>query len=238
MHKLQELHRNNILKLSKASQLVAEKGFVTSVGGNLSYRVNENTVLITPTKVPKSEVQFEDIVIINMEGDVLYAAEGRKPTGEWPFHVDIFAQRPDLKGLVHAHPMAVTAVALSHSNVLSRPLLPEPIIELGPVLTVAYEEPLSQELADAFKPVILKSNAFLMLNHGILVCSTSSTLRAVELLEMIEVTAQSALMALKVGRLVELKIDDVANLDRTLKTRNLTMPGLPGYNKSLVDLYF
>ncbi|MCD6346005.1 MAG: class II aldolase/adducin family protein [Bacteroidales bacterium] len=238
MHELQEKYRNSILKLAKASQRIAEKGFVTSQGGNLSYRAGEDIVLITPTKVPKAEVQFEDVVILNMKGEVLFASEGRKPTGETPFHLDILNQRPDLKGLVHAHPPAITALALAHSNLLARPLLPEPIIEVGPVLSVPYAEPLSQELADAFKPVLMKSNAFLMLNHGIVIGSTTSALRASELLEMIEATAHSALLAAQLGEVNELSKSDVANLDRTLKTRNLKMPGAPGVNASLVDIYF
>ncbi len=238
MHELQEKYRRSILKLSRASQRIAEKGFVTSQGGNLSYRADRNVVLITPTKVPKAEVQFDDVVILNMEGQVLFAAEGRKPTGETPFHLDILNKRPDLKGLVHAHPTAITAVALAHHNLLSRPLLPEPIIEVGPVLTVPYEEPLSQELADAFLPVLMKSNAFLMLNHGILIGSTISVLRATELLEMIEATALSGIQAVQLGKVHELSREDVAKLDRTLKTRNLTMPGAPGVNASLIDLYF
>ena len=238
MHALQEKYRIAIQKLARSSQRIASQGFVTSQGGNLSYRVDEDVVLITPTKVPKAEVQFDDVVIMNMKGDVLFAAEGRKPTGESPFHLDILNQRPDLKGLVHAHPPAITALALAHSDLLSRPLLPEPIIEVGPVLNVAYEEPLSQALADAFKPVLMKSNAFLMLNHGILIGSTTSVIRASELLEMIEATAHSVIMAQQMGTIKELSKEDVACLDRTLKTRGLPMPGAPGVNPSLIDLYF
>lgn len=238
MHELQEKYRIPIQKLARSSQQIAAKGFVTSQGGNLSYRVDDNVVLITPTKVPKANVQFEDVVIMDMQGKVLFAAEGRKPTGESPFHLDILNKRPDLKGLVHAHPPAITALALAHSDLLSRPLLPEPIIEVGPVLNVNYEEPLSQELADAFTPVLMKSNAFLMLNHGILIGSTTSVLRATELLEMIEATAHSAILAQHMGPVNELSRDDVTHLDRTLKTRNLPMPGAPGVNQSLVDLYF
>lgn len=238
MHELQEKYRIPILKLAKASQRIAEQGFVTSQGGNLSYRVDEDVVLITPTKVPKAEVQFEDVVILNMKGEILFASEGRKPTGESIFHLDILNQRPDLKGLVHAHPPAITALALAHSELLSRPLLPEPIIEVGPVLNVPYEEPLSQELSDAFKPVLMKSNAFLMLNHGFLIGSSTSVLRAAELLEMIEATAQSVILAKQVGAIKELTKEDVSKLDRTLKTRGLPMPGAPGINNSLSDLYF
>jgi L-fuculose-phosphate aldolase len=238
MHELQKKYRHSILKLAKASQKIAEKGFVTSQGGNLSYRVDTDVVLITPTKVPKSEVQFEDVVIINLKGEVLFASEGRKPTGETPFHLDILKKRPDLTGLVHAHPLAITALAMAHSDLLSRPLLPEPIIEVGPVLSVKYEEPLSQELADAFMPVLMKSNAFLMLNHGILIGSTTSVLRATELLEMIETTAHSCILGSQMGGIKELTKADLAKLDYTLKTRNLNMPGAPGVNASLVDLYF
>ena len=77
-----------------------------------------------------------------------------------------------------------------------------------------------------------------MRNHGILIGSTISVLRAVELLEMIEATAISVTFAMQAGGVKELTREEVAKLDRTLKTRSLTMPGAPGKNQSLVDLYF
>lgn len=238
MKKIQQKYRTEIESMMKISHLIAQKGYVSSQGGNLSFRVADNVVLITPTKVAKAEIVFDDIVIIDMQGQTLFAATGRKPTGEMPFHLHILKKRPDFKALIHAHPPKTTGLAIAHSNLLERPLLPEPIIEVGPVLPVAYQQPLSQELADAFDPVVEKSNAYLMRNHGILLGSYESIGRAAELLDMIEACAESAIYATTCGKVVEIPKDEVKKLETVIKTRGLPMPGLPGANHSLVDLYF
>lgn len=237
MEKIQQQYQKEIAEMVFASNRIANKGYVTSHGGNVSYRVDENVVLITPTKLNKGDIKFDDIVIINLQGKVLFATNNRKPTGEMPFHVHVLNKRPDLKSLVHAHPPIITGFAINHSKLLERPFLPEPIIEVGPVLSVIYEEPLSQELADAFEPVLLCSNAFLMQNHGILIGSNDRICRTVELLEMMEAAALSILTASMLGDLKEISEKGIRKLDTVLKIRNLPLPGAPGVNSSLADLY-
>src|SRR5690554_5252187 len=184
MHELQQQYTNEISELALASVRLAELGYVTSHGGNLSYRVGENIILITPTKVAKRKVTFDDVCIIDMEGNVLYAKEGRKPTGETPFHLRIFSQRPDVTGIVHAHPPVMTGFAIANTDLLAKPTLPEPIIEVGPMLTVPYEEPLTDALAEAFDDKLPYANAFLMKNHGAIVVSSEGVERALEFFEM------------------------------------------------------
>ncbi len=238
MHELQQEYQQEINELVESCVRVAELGYVTSHGGNLSYKVDENIVLITPTKVAKRKIKFDDICIIDMQGQVLYAKEGRKPTGETPFHLRIFKLRPDLKGIVHAHPPVMTGFAIADTDLLAKPTLPEPIIEVGPVVTVDYEEPLSEALAQAFDDKLDYANAFLMKNHGALVTSSDGVERALEFFEMMEAAAKSILVAELLGGVDCLPIEDVRNLERTMKTRQLPMPGALGKVSGLVELFF
>ena len=171
MNAFQEKYREQIEEIVKSANRIAEKGFVTSQGGNLSLRVDDNVILITPTKVAKESITFEDICAVDMDGKVLYAKPGRKPTGEWPFHTRILRNRPDVKGVVHAHPPILTGFAIAGGDWMQKPFLPEPVIEVGPMVMVPYAEPLSEELAERFDAVITKSNGFLMENHGALMVS-------------------------------------------------------------------
>jgi L-fuculose-phosphate aldolase len=237
MHELQKRFESEINAISQASNYIAKQQYVTSHGGNLSCRVDKDIVLITPTKVPKKDIQFKDIVLVNMDGETIYASQGRKPTGEMPFHLHVFNKRPDFNALVHAHPPIITGLAIAHSDLLEKPLLPEPIIEIGPVLPVPYKEPLSQELANAFDQVLEKSNAYLMLNHGITLGSIDGIGRAVEFLEMLEMTARSATIASSLGEVVELTDQEILDLENVMRTRNLPMPGAPGVVKNLIELY-
>lgn len=237
MHKLQKKYQKQIQQLVDTSVRLGELGFVTSHGGNLSCRADDNLVLITPTKVPKRDLEFDDIVLINMQGKVKFASHGRAPTGETPIHLNILCKRPDIKGLVHAHPPILTGFSLLKEELLAAPLLPEPIIEVGPVIYVNYEEPLSQKLAEAFDHVITQSNVFLMRNHGVMICSNENVWRALELLEMLENMAHSVFVAASIGSVTRIPLDEVQKLERTLRTRNLPLPGKPGCVTSLADAY-
>jgi len=237
MHPLQKKYQAQIEELAKASTRLGELGYVASQGGNLSYRVEDDIVLITPTKVPKINIRFEDIVIIDMQGRVLFAEEGRRPTGETPMHTHIFGKRPDIRGLIHAHPPILTGFAIAGCDYLERPLLPEAVIEVGPVMSVRYEEPISDKLAKAFDEVIDCSNAFLMKNHGVILLSYEGVSRALELLEMVEAMAASVLIAHLLGRVNSIPDEEISNLENTMQTRGLAMPGKPGVKRSLKEIY-
>lgn len=231
-------YRDQIEELAAASRRLGELGYVTSHGGNLSYRVAEDRVLITPTKVVKRTLTPEDICITDMDGDLVWAKEGRKPTGETPMHLRIYRKRPDVASVVHAHPPILTGFSISGSaHLLNKPLLPEPVVEAGPVVLVDYAEPISEELAEKFDQVLHRSNAFLMKNHGITVCSWEGVSRALDVLEMLEMEAYSVWVAQTLGSVDSIPEDEVEKMERTLKTRSLPIPGDPRQMKRLVDQY-
>ena len=112
------------------------------------------------------------------------------------------------------------------------------VIELGPVLPVDYREPITEELAQAFENVIHKGNAFLMKNHGVTICSPYGILRALDMMEMLEAQAKSLIVGNLIGELEEIPKAEVKNLEKTLKNRNLKLPGDPRYIKNLIQLYY
>ena len=93
-------------------------------------------------------------------------------------------------------------------------------------------------MAQAFDDKLDYGNAFLMKNHGALVVSTESVERALDFFEMMEAAAKSLLVAKLLGGVDTLSKEDVENLERTMKTRNLPMPGAPGRVSGLVELFF
>ena len=237
MTEFQKKYQAQIQELADAANRLAEVGFVSSQGGNLSMRADENVVLITPTQLPKKDVRFEDICAVDMNGKVLYAKEGRKPTGEWPFHVRIMNKRPDVKGIVHSHPPILTGFAIAGGDWLQMPFLPEPATEVGPMIMVPYAEPLSDKLAENFDAVIEKSNGFLMENHGAVMVSADGVGRAIEFLEMMEACGKSIIVAKILGNPKPIPVEDVKNLENVIKVRNMPMPGLPGVVEKLTDIF-
>jgi L-fuculose-phosphate aldolase len=153
-------------------------------------------------------------------------------------YLKIFNNRQDINGVIHAHPPVLTGFACTESKLLERPFLPEVVIELGPVLSVDYKEPITEDLAKAFEKVIHKTNAFLMRNHGVTICSPYSVMRALDMMEMLEAQGKSLLTGMAIGDLKEIPKVEVKNLEKTLKSRNLKLPGDPRYIKSLTQLFY
>jgi len=211
--------------------------YVTSCGGNLAWKLEENLLLITPTKMNKGDILPEDLVFIDMEGKVVEGSH--QPTGETPMYLKFFNMRKDIVSVIHCHPSAVCALSISKGkNWLMRPLYPETTIEVGPVPVVPYGEPLTEKLALNFEPFLPRYDSFIMQNHGLVTMTRDGikdTLMKVELLEM---SAQSILLALQAGEINELDREAVRDLSNTMRTRNLPLFGAPGVNKSLEDLYF
>lgn len=233
-----EAFRDQAELLAEAARRTGDLGYVASHGGNLSLRVCADRVLITPTKVDKRAMRAEDICMIDMDGALVYAPPGRSPTGETPMHLRILRRRPDLRSIVHAHPPVLTGFSISPmGELLSRPLLPEPVIEAGPLLVVPYAEPVSEALAEEFDKVIALTNSFLMKNHGVTVCGSDGIDRTLGILEMLEMQAYSVWVARCLGGVDVIPAREVAALENTLRTRKLPIPADPRVVAHLTDQY-
>jgi len=216
---------------------LAQNQYVTSSGGNLAWRLEDDLILITPTKLYKGNIQLRDLVFINRGGEVIESE--RRPTGETPMYLKFFGLRPDVVSIVHCHAPHVCAMAISKGeNWLMRPIFPETTIEVGPVPLVPYAEPLTECLAEKFVPFLTKYNSFLMENHGLVTLSRGSIWETLMLVELLELSAKSILQALMVGEIKELNRQAVRDLSNTMRTRGLPLFGAPGINASLEDLYF
>jgi L-fuculose-phosphate aldolase len=237
MDSFQAKYRDKIEELVTACRRSAELGYVTSSGGNLSIRADDNVVLITPTKTLKRTMRFEDICAVDLDGRTIYAPEGKAPTGETPFHARIMRKRSDINAIVHAHPPVLTGFAIAGGDLLRKPFLPEPVIEVGPILTVPYDTPLSESLSEKFDQVINLSNGFLMENHGAVFCSPHTITDAVERMQMVECMALSILTASLLGNAKPIEEKYIKELDEVIHVRKLPMPGKPGMFSSASELY-
>jgi len=207
------------------------------LGGNLAWKLEENLLLITPTQMNKGDIQVEDVVFLDLKGKTVQGK--RRPTGEVPMYLKFFSERPDILSVVHCHPPAVCALAISKGkNWLMRPLFPETTTEIGPVPVVPYAEPLTEELAQNFVPFLPKYNSFIMESHGLVTLSRGDIEWTILNVEVLEGTAQSVMLALANGDIKEISLEGVKRLGNVMRTRSLPLPGLPGVNPSLESLYY
>jgi L-fuculose-phosphate aldolase len=139
------------------------RGLVAGQDGNVSVRLADGTVLVTPSGMSKVDVEADDLVVVDGAGTVL---RGRyAPSSELLLHLRIYALRPDVRAVVHAHPPAATGFAVAGRGMMA-PVLPEVILQMGSVPLVPYATPGSEVLAATCEPFIRAHNAFLMANHG------------------------------------------------------------------------
>ena len=136
----------------------------TTSGGNLSIREENGDIWITPTRVDKGTLRREDMVFVGKDGRV----EGiHPPSSELPLHQAIYRARPDLRGLVHAHPVALVAFSAIH-QVPNTMLFPKAKSVCGEVLFAPYELPSSEELGTTTAGKFGQgSDCVILENHGV-----------------------------------------------------------------------
>jgi len=195
-------------QIVEAGKRVYERNFVAANDGNISARIDERRVLITPSGVSKGYMKPEDLIIVDYEGRVL---EGRKkPSSELFMHLRIYKERPDIGGAVHAHPPKATGFATAGIP-LTQCVLPEVIVTLGGVPLAEYGTP---GTAEFFEPVLkyLKDyDAFLLENHGALTIGPD-VMSAYYRMETLEHFAHIAFVAIQLGKLQTLGREDVEKL--------------------------
>jgi len=232
-----EKYYDQIKRFIRVCHKLSSEMYATSYGGNLAWRLEEDLFLVTPTRVNKGDIRTEDLVFINAFGEKLEGS--RPPTGETPMYLNFFRERPDIVSVIHCHPPYTNTFAITKGeNWLMRPIFPEISVEIGPVPVVPYAEPLTQKLADNFLPYLKRYNSFLMENHGLVIMSSRDIEWTMMLTEELETTSISILQALNIGDIKEISKGDVKRLDNVMAKRELPLFGLPGVNKSLVDVYF
>jgi len=215
---------------------LAANMYVTGHGGNLAWKLEDDVILITPTRMNKGDITLADVVFINGAGEVIEGT--KKPTGETPMYVNFFRERPDIASVLHCHPPVTNAFAIAAGKEhLMRPYFPETATEVGPVVTVPYAEPLTQQLADNFLPYLQKYNAFLMENHGLVIMSPKDIYWCKMMTELLESTSISLVNALSFGPVKEISPQGLQDLENTMRDRELPMFGAPGANDGLVSLY-
>ncbi|MFN3603345.1 MAG: class II aldolase/adducin family protein [Leptonema sp. (in: bacteria)] len=148
------------------ARLIYKKGFVVAYEGNLSIRLNENYILVTPSKFCKGKLQTKDLVIVDKEGNLVYSENSLQPTSEILMHLAVYKHRKDINAVIHSHPPYSIALTLSGIS-LEEPDLPEILLVLGSVPTAKYALTGTQEMVEAILPYI-SYNSILLSHHGVL----------------------------------------------------------------------
>jgi L-fuculose-phosphate aldolase len=198
-------HREDICRFGK---MIHQRGYVAATDGNLSVRLDHDAVLSTPTAMSKGMMEPEDLVVVDMQGKKVTGR--RNVSSEIAMHLLIYRLRPDVKGIVHAHPPTATGYAAAGIP-LNQALISEIVLALGCIPIAQYGTPGTPELTEALEPLVPQYDAILMANHGV-VTYGENLLRAYMKMETVEHFARIALVAHQLGRQQLLSQEDVSKL--------------------------
>ncbi|MDD5657523.1 MAG: class II aldolase/adducin family protein [Elusimicrobia bacterium] len=211
-------HRADLVKYGR---LLFERGFCPATSGNLSVRLDDCRVLITPTGVSKGDMKPEDMVVISMDGKHRFGR--RNASSEKGMHLLIYRLRPEVRAVVHAHPPKATAFACA-GIALDQPIASEFSMALGTVPLARYGTPGTPDLAAALEQLMIKHDAVLMGNHGVVTCG-KDIFEAHGKLELVEHFAEIVQGTLLAGRQAELSPEELKKLNAAvLRYKNELKP--------------
>lgn len=166
--------------------LLYERGYVVSNDGNVSARVGEDRILVTPSGVGKGRMTPDMLVLCDLQGNLLDG--DRHPSSESKMHLMVYRERADVNAVVHAHPPLSTAFAVCRRPLKER-YLAEMVIGLGEVPVTEFAMLSTDEVPESVRPFVRTHNAVLLANHGSLAWGPT-LLAAFDRLEVVEQTAK------------------------------------------------
>lgn len=214
--------------ICRVGRLMYRQGYVDGTGGNISARLADDRILVSPSGLATGFLAPDQLITVNLAGERVdeptEANAALRPTSESAMHLECYRQRADVMGVVHAHPPTAVALTLTGFD-FQQCLIPEMVVLLGMAPTAPYSTPSSEENRDAIAQLIREHDVILLSNHGSLTAA-KSLWDAYLLLESLEHNAGIIHRALQISG--ELKAIPADQIDKLLAYREqfgLLRPG-------------
>ena len=185
-------------------------GWVAANDGNVTARLEDGTILATPTGMSKSFITPEKLVRLDGAGNLLEAPEGCLPSSEIKMHLRCYEKRPDVGSVLHAHPPGATGFAVAHKAMDMYNMI-EDVAVIGSVPLTPYGTPSTSEVPDAIEPYLEEHDVMLLENHGALAVG-SDVLTAFYRMESLELWAKITINAVILGGSFDISRDNIQKL--------------------------
>ena len=150
-------------QVAEVARRMAELDLVSGTSGNVSARLSDGLMAITPMGKSYEGMTADDIVVV--DGDLNPVEGDLMPSSESLLHVAIYAARPDVGGIVHTH--AVYSSAVAAAGLAIPPIVDEMVVNLGGAVRVSeYAPPASETVAERVCDALGNRDAALIRNHG------------------------------------------------------------------------
>ena len=150
--------------LLDACRRLHASGLLAASDGNVSVRLPDDRIAMTPSGVPKARVQLEDLAYLSLDGTIL---SGR-PSSERAMHLAIYRAVPEAKAVVHAHPPTAIAWSLARPELKELPAdgLPEVILAAGRIPIVPMAIPGTEAMGTNLLPFLPAHRLMILARHG------------------------------------------------------------------------
>lgn len=219
------VHEDARSHIAEIGRRLEREGLLSATAGNISARVEPESIAITPSAVPYPEIEAADVVVTDLAGTVLDGS--RPPSSELPFHTAVYRAREDVGGVVHTHSPYATTLAILHRPI---PAVHYAIASFGvdEIPVVPYETYGSNELAARLEVVVRTgANGALLANHGAIALGATLD-QAATLASLLEYLAAAYYRALLVGDPVILSTEELARVRERLRTYGQPRPASDG----------
>ena len=140
------------------------KNLLAAADGNVSLRLADNEILITPSGRNKAHIRPQDIATITLDNEVVDGV----PSGERLMHLEVYRNVQEAKAIVHAHPPAAIAwsIAFPEAKELPSGCMSELILALGSVPIAPYARPGTRDMGKVLAPFLPDSRVMILGRHG------------------------------------------------------------------------
>lgn len=201
----------------RACALLHAKNMLAACDGNLSIKLPDGNILITPSGRPKAFLEAHDMALLSPDGRTIKGT----PTSETIMHLSVYATCPKARAVVHAHPPHLIAWGIARPEDLELPCehLSELILGVGGVPFVPYARPGTHGMGEVLVPFLEKGHRALALRHHGALSWGEDLEEAMNGMERMEHSAQCLKIALDMGNLSCLPEREIEAFRKMFKER-------------------
>lgn len=190
-------------------EMLHKKNMLAAADGNVSYRISDQEILITPSGVPKAFITEDDIAVVTIDNKIISG----KPSSERLMHLEVYQRSPKAKAVVHAHPPSAIAWSVAYPEYQELPseCLSEVILAAGKIPIVPYARPGTLDMGTNLHPFLPEYRAMILSRHGAL-CWGEDLQEAYCGMERVEHSADILMRAKSLGQLTNLPSAEVEKL--------------------------
>ncbi|MAZ47725.1 MAG: aldolase [Halobacteriovoraceae bacterium] len=196
-------------KIISICKKLHQRNLLAAADGNISHRLPNDTIMITPSGLSKVDLVVEDMALLDLEGNILKG----NPSSEKSMHLRVYQECPEARAVVHAHPPTAIAwtVANPELDFLPAECLSELILAVGDIPITPYARPGTATMGEVLVPFLKTYRALILARHGALTWGESIA-EAHRGMERVEHVSEILYKAKILGGLTTLSKEEVTHL--------------------------